>query len=204
MALNASYDPVEERWKAGQFETLVRDKGYYQAAFHSRLAQKIAALGYGIERDGNSFRLVGIDRATCEEFSRRTEIIEKKARELGITDPDVKGKLGQWTREAKPEEQMDIRELRKEWLKRLGDGQRDAIVEARRGQETAALGAKEAVDYALSDCFERAIGRHAEEPAQDSADSEFRQGGRRGGEGSRDAAPGDSPAGIQGPALCDH
>ncbi|MGB6725054.1 MAG: MobF family relaxase, partial [Terracidiphilus sp.] len=155
VALNASYDPVEGRWKAGQFETLVRDKGYYQAAFHSRLAQKIAALGYGIERDGKSFRIVGIDRATCEEFSRRTEIIEKKARELGITDPDVKGKLGQWTREAKPEEQMDIRELRKEWLKRLGDGQRDAIVEARRGQETAALGAKEAVDYALSDCFER-------------------------------------------------
>jgi conjugative relaxase-like TrwC/TraI family protein len=54
--LNASYDPVEKRWKAGEFECLVRDKGYYQAAFHSRLAQKLARLGYGIERDGRSFR----------------------------------------------------------------------------------------------------------------------------------------------------
>jgi conjugative relaxase-like TrwC/TraI family protein len=155
VALNATYDPVEQRWKAGQFEALVRDKGYYQAAFHSRLAKKIAALGYGIERDGKSFRIVGIDRATCEEFSRRTEIIEAEAKRLGITDPDVKARLGQWTREAKPEEQMDINELRQEWLKRLGAGQRDAILEARGGRETSALGAEDAVDYALSDCFER-------------------------------------------------
>src|SRR5579863_2954449 len=68
VAINASYDPVEERWKAGQFETLVRDKGYYQAAFHSRLAKKIAALGYGIERDGKSFKIVGIDKSLCDEF----------------------------------------------------------------------------------------------------------------------------------------
>jgi conjugative relaxase-like TrwC/TraI family protein len=155
VAINASFDPVEQRWKAGQFETLVRDKGYYQAAFHSRLSKKMAELGYGIERDGKSFKLAGIDRATCEEFSRRTEIIEEKARKLGISDPEVKAKLGQWTREAKPEEQMDIRELRKAWLKRIDDGQRSAIVGARAGQETAALDARQAVDYALSHCFER-------------------------------------------------
>jgi len=155
VALNATYDPAEQRWKAGQFETLVRDKGYYQAAFHSRLARKMAELGYGIERDGKSFRLTGIDRSVCDEFSRRTEIIEEKARQLGITDPEVKAKLGQWTRETKPEEQMDINELRKAWLKRIDDGQKSAIVEARGGRETSALGAEQAVDYALSQCFER-------------------------------------------------
>ena len=72
VAFNCSFDPVEQRWKAGEFERLVRDRGYYQAAFHSRLAEKLAKLGYGIERDGKSFKLAGIDRATCEEFSRRT------------------------------------------------------------------------------------------------------------------------------------
>src|SRR5271170_6212386 len=35
VAFNATFDPVEERWKAGEFSSLVRDKGYYQAAFHS-------------------------------------------------------------------------------------------------------------------------------------------------------------------------
>jgi len=155
VALNATYDPAEQRWKAGQFERLVRGKGYYQAAFHSRLAKKMAALGYGVERDGNSFKLAGIDRAACEEFSRRTEIIEAEAKRLGITDAETKGKLGQWTREAKPEEQMDIKELRKAWHKRVDDGQRSAIVEARGGRETSALNAEQAVDYALSQCFER-------------------------------------------------
>jgi len=155
LGLNISYDPVERRWKAGQFEALVRHKGYYQAAFLSRLAKKMTALGYAVERDGKSFRIVGIDPALCELFSRRTEIINDKIEELGITNPEVKAKVGVWTREAKPEEQMDIRELRKEWLKRITDGQRDAIVKARLGKETAALDAREAVDYALSHCFER-------------------------------------------------
>ena len=155
VALNATYDPVEQRWKAGQFETLVRDKGYYQAVFHSRLARKLAALGYGIERDGKSFRIVGIDRATCEEFSRRTEIIEAEAKRLGITDAETKAKLGQWTREAKPEEQLDINELRKAWLERLDDRQRMAMVEARAGQQTSGLDAEQAVDYALAHSFER-------------------------------------------------
>ena len=155
VALNASFDPVEQRWKAGQFEAMVRDKGYYQASFHSRLAGKLAALGYGIERDGKSFRIAGIDRSTCDEFSRRTEIIEEKARELGITDPEVKAKLGQWTREMKPEEQMDIDELRKEWLRRIDDDQRNAIIGARAGQQTSALDAQQAVDYALAHSFER-------------------------------------------------
>ena len=155
VAINATYDAVEERWKAGEFERLVRNKGYYQAAFHSRLSEKLANLGYGIERDGNSFKLAGIDRATCDVFSRRTEIIEAEARRLGITDAKTKGQLGQRTREAKPEEQQSIRELQKTWRERISDGEKSAISAARAGQESHSLTAQEAVDYALSHCFER-------------------------------------------------
>ena len=31
---NATFDPVEERWKAGQFRGLIADKGYFQEYFH--------------------------------------------------------------------------------------------------------------------------------------------------------------------------
>ena len=86
VAFNATFDPEENKWKAGEFSNLVRDKGYYQAAFHSRLRERLADLGYGIERDGNSFRLVGIDTDTTEKFSRRTAIIDAEAERLGITD----------------------------------------------------------------------------------------------------------------------
>lgn len=155
VAFNATYDTAEDRWKAGEFEHLVRDKGYFQAAFHSRLAEKLGALGYGIERDGNSFKLAGIDRATCDMFSRRQQIIRAEAQRLGLTDIRDKRMLGRLTREAKAEIPMSMAELRDEWTKRLKEGEREAISEARGGHETQALDAGQAVDYAVAHCFER-------------------------------------------------
>ena len=38
---NATFDPVENRWKAGQFRGLIADKGYFQEYFHTLLAQKL-------------------------------------------------------------------------------------------------------------------------------------------------------------------
>jgi conjugative relaxase-like TrwC/TraI family protein len=155
VVFNASYDPQEERWKAAQFSNLVRDKGYYQAAFHSRFAERLANLGYGIERDGNSFRLAGIDNDISEKFSRRTQVIETEAERLGITDAKAKGKLGAKTREKKNDVQQSMAELREEWNSRLTDEERDAITGAQRGQKTTSLEATQAMDYALSHCFER-------------------------------------------------
>jgi hypothetical protein len=59
--MNVSYDPVEKCWKAGEFSAIKSNANYYQAAFHSRLAGKLKDLGYGIEREGKSFRLTGMD-----------------------------------------------------------------------------------------------------------------------------------------------
>ena len=42
------------------------------------------------------------------------------------------------------------------WNSRIGEDERKAIVGARAGQQTAALDAEGAVDYAMSHCFERA------------------------------------------------
>ncbi len=155
VTFNATWDPAEERWKAGQFADIVRDKGYYQAAFHSRFAERLGKLGYGIERDGNSFRLAGISRETEKKFSRRTGIIEAAAERLGITDAKAKGRLGARTREKKNEYQPSLRDLRMEWAERLDHGERDSISQARRGRQTTSLSAKEAMEYALSHCFER-------------------------------------------------
>jgi conjugative relaxase-like TrwC/TraI family protein len=152
---NATWDPQEERWKAAQFGDIVRDKGYYQAAFHSRFAERLANLSYGIERDGNSFRLAGIDSSITEKFCRRTVVIEAEAERLGITDAKAKGRLGAKTREKKNEVQQSMAELRKEWNSRLTDEERDAISGAQRGQKTTSLDATQAMDYALSHCFER-------------------------------------------------
>jgi conjugative relaxase-like TrwC/TraI family protein len=156
VAFNATFDTEENKWKAGEFSSLMADKGYYQAAFHSRLAKRLADLGYGIEREGNSFRLAGIDSATSKKFARRTDIIEAEAERLGITDANLKSKLGQRTREAKDPEGMSMFKLQEEWKKRLTDSERNAIYRARHGQDSTSLDAKQAMDYALLHSFERA------------------------------------------------
>jgi conjugative relaxase-like TrwC/TraI family protein len=47
---NATFDPVEERWKAGQFRGLIGDKGYFQEYFHTLLAQRLMESGYKLRR----------------------------------------------------------------------------------------------------------------------------------------------------------
>ncbi len=84
VAFNATYDPVEERWKAGEFRDLVRDKGYYQAAFHTRLAEKLADSGLRHRaRRQQLSRSPELIRQHALEFSRRTEIIEAEAEATG-------------------------------------------------------------------------------------------------------------------------
>lgn len=154
--MNATYDASEDRWKALDISGLYADKGYWQANYHSHLTENLAQLGYGIERDGTSFRLSGIDRATCEKFSHRTAIIEAEAERLGITDPKTKGDLGRLTREKKSKQPLSISELRTEWNRRLTEGEQAAIEGAKAGHETKTLNAAQAMDYALLHSFERA------------------------------------------------
>jgi conjugative relaxase-like TrwC/TraI family protein len=156
--LNASFDAVEQKWKAIQLGDIVRDKGYYQAAFHARLAGKLKSLGYGIEKDLNSFRLAGIDRSTVEKFSRRTAVIEAEAERLGVDDPALKSTLGRRTREKKGKDRMGMAELRAQWDKRLTPEERLAIntAGAGLGKGDAAITPAQAKEYALEHSFQNA------------------------------------------------
>src|ERR1700723_2534720 len=87
---NTTWDDKEGRWKAGQFRELKRDAPYFQAAFRVRLAGKLQDLGFGVERKRDDFEIAGIRPDGLKRFSRRTALIEKKAEELGISDPKRK------------------------------------------------------------------------------------------------------------------
>lgn len=155
---NATYDETETRWKAIQLGDIVRDKGYYQAAFHARLAAKLKALGYGIEKQGNSFEIAGIGKAARDKFSNRTGVIEKEAKKRGIADAKEKGELGRKTREKKSEAPQSIAELRREWDSRLSDEERLAIRTVGCGYEHGdrEIASEEAKAYALEHSFQNA------------------------------------------------
>lgn len=156
--INATYDSVEKKWKAVQLSDLFRDKGYYQAAFHTRLAAKLKQLGYAIEKDGNSFKLAGIDRGAVEKFSHRTAVIEAEAERLGITDAKAKGELGRRTREKKSKSPVGMSELRAEWNSRLAPEERRALRSAADGlvKGDAPITPEQAKEYALEHSFTNA------------------------------------------------
>lgn len=132
--LNACFDPVERVWKAIDVAGIKREGERYQKAFQARLSWKLLALGYPIERNGASWEIAGIGRATVEKFSGRTRQVESFAAQRGITDPKEKDGLGARTRERKRSE-AGMEELRREWWARLSHGERAAIAAAtlRRG-----------------------------------------------------------------------
>jgi conjugative relaxase-like TrwC/TraI family protein len=155
VAMNLSYDWVEKCWKAGEFSAIKRDATYYQAAFHARLAGKLKDLGYGIEREGKSFRLTGMDATLTDKFSRRAQLIEEEAAKRGIVDAKQKAGLGRKTRNAKNAD-LTIGELRAEWNKRLSDGDKLALKAATSQAKGEAITAKQALDHAVEHSFERA------------------------------------------------
>lgn len=155
--LNGTYDSEEQRWKACQIGDLMRDAPYFQAAFRVRLANRLQDLGFGIERTREDFEIAGIPKDILKRYSRRTALIDKVAKEKGITDPKLKDHLGAETRESKGS-RMSWQALRKEWLSRLSDEEQEALAEVHRREAPYARqvgGEQTAVDHALQHSFVR-------------------------------------------------
>jgi conjugative relaxase-like TrwC/TraI family protein len=158
---NCTWDETERRWKAGEFGDIKRDAPYHQTACDVRLANKLVALGYGVERRGDGWELVGVPASVVRKFSRRTEQIERLAEELGITDPTQKAGLGATSRGRK-QQSFTMEQLRDLWSKQLTETERAALHSV---GINAALhlnpkpdlerSAERAMDFALQHAFER-------------------------------------------------
>jgi conjugative relaxase-like TrwC/TraI family protein len=158
-AMNCTYDKKEEKWKAGKFRELKAQAPFFEAVFHSRLTKNLAELGLPIERTKNGWELAGVNRSFVKKFSRRTDEIEEKARELGITDPAAKAELGARTRKKK-QKNVPMEELQRSWQERMKPNEFAAIGElafkiggdAEPADNSAA---KRAIEYATAHVFER-------------------------------------------------
>ena len=153
-AFNATYDPLEEKWKAGQFGDIKRDAEYYEAAFHARLAKKVEELGYAVGRSGDWWEIKGLSRETLEKFSQRTEKIEEAAKRGDVQDAHAKEKLAALTREKKVTTSMA--DLKHEWVERLTVEEKEALSGLLGHQQNQIITARESMDYALTHCHERA------------------------------------------------
>ena len=148
---NASYDDVENKWKAGQFFHIKHDAPYYQAVFHSKLAMGLRKLGYGIVNQPFGFEIEGVGHENIRRFSRRTEEIEALADQLGLQgDAEANSQLAARSRQGK-RVALTAKQIRDDWLGRLD---RESLTY---NQPTLPirLSAGRALDLAIEQCFER-------------------------------------------------
>jgi conjugative relaxase-like TrwC/TraI family protein len=153
---NTTWDEAEKKWKAGQFRDLKGDAPYFEAVFHARFSKQLADLGYRIERTAKGWELAGVPQRVLDEFSKRTEQVEQKAKELGLTSAKQKDGLAALTRERK-QKQFTKPELKEQWNARVSSEERQMIQSVR--NEIAAVpkvSAMKAMDYAMQHCYERA------------------------------------------------
>ncbi len=160
-AFNATFDPEEKVWKAGEFGDLKANAPYFEAVQQSIFGNKLVDLGYSIRHKSKGWEVDGVPATVVSAFSRRTKQIEAVAAKLGVSDPDRKGELGARTR-AKKAQNLSMEELRSKWEDRLAAADRAALWETyeqsknggSRHQRT--IDADAALTFALDDLLERA------------------------------------------------
>lgn len=154
---NATFDGVENCWKAGEFAAIKKGAQYAEAAFHSRLTASLVKLGYGIERKKNGWEIKGMPASVVAKFSRRTAQIEELAAKMGITNPKSKDALGALSREGK-RKGFTFPELLAEWGKRLTADEKAQLSKMCYGKQQPPpiqLTPKAALDFAMAKLFER-------------------------------------------------
>jgi len=151
---NTTYDPVEQRFKAGQFRDIKRDMPYYQAVFQKMLADNISNLGYDIEKTPKAFEVKQINKDVVRLFSKRTNEIGQFAKEKGITDPKALDQLGARTR-AKKVKGHSMFELIEGWKHQVKN-QGHEVLENISPQTKEKQSIDQCLDHAIEHSFERA------------------------------------------------
>jgi len=154
---NATF--YEDRFKAMDVSGVKKDAPYYEARFHSRLAQKLKQrFGLSVERQGKKwFEVRGMPREIVERYSERLKQIEQVAREKGIVDDKQKSELGARTREAKTEA-IPTEALHKLWKEKLSSdefAQVASIVKLAAKSTSRETSPEAAVDHAIDHRFAR-------------------------------------------------
>jgi len=140
---NATFDPIEERWKAGQFRGLIADKGYYQEYFHTLLAQRLTESGYRLrrtDRGWHQWEMACITDREIELFSKRHELIDTLAEERGST-PEEERRIARQERDSKTTKLFYGKAEVENWRQQMG---------AQRWDSVTSEGAKEGPQLELS------------------------------------------------------
>ena len=152
------------KWRSMDNSDLYTSKMFLGAMYRNNLAEKVHALGYGIERthDDGRFDIAGVPKGLIKEFSQRSQQIEKHLEEYSGGTRTAKGAASAalHTRDAKKD--VDRPALKSEWEQRTEPYQTDldkiipGADKARTADKRAGvMMAKDAVAFSMKHLSER-------------------------------------------------
>ncbi len=160
--LFATFDTAANKgsgaWRAVEVNQIVNKLPFYESVYHNRMATLLRTEGgYGIERDGKAYGIVGVSDDLKTMFSRRSETIKRERKKIeekyGITmTPEAAAELGAKTRLGKTD--MTEADLHGVWLDKLAANQRRQLA-GLKGQASEGTDAEAAVRFAVEHEFYR-------------------------------------------------
>jgi conjugative relaxase-like TrwC/TraI family protein len=166
IVFNATFDAVENRWKALQNYELLRARKFAENVYYHELARQLRGFGYEIHNlPRGDFQIAGISEAVCDRFSKRDAEVDQALAKLLAQKPELAGanfkalraQLAVETR-AKKQKDLSRAELRRLWDSQLNDGERTALRQVPNHSEKAAgrpMSVGEAVQWAEDHLFDR-------------------------------------------------
>jgi conjugative relaxase-like TrwC/TraI family protein len=166
VVFNATFDAVENRWKALQNYELLRARKFAENVYYHELACKLRGFGYETRNLARGdFQIEGIPETVCDRFSKRDAEIDRALAKLLADKPELTGanfkalraRLAVETR-AKKQKDLSQEELRKLWDSQLNETERAALRQPPKDSEItigSRMSVGEAVQWAEDHLFDR-------------------------------------------------
>ena len=92
IVFNATFDPVENRWKALENYELLRARKFAENVYYHELARDLRCFGYKIRNlPRGDFQVEGVPDDLCQRFSKRDAEIDKALAKLLADHPELGG-----------------------------------------------------------------------------------------------------------------
>ena len=168
IVFNATFDPVENRWKALENFELLRARKFAENIYYHELARDLRSFGYQIRNQSRGdFQVEGISEDLCERFSKRHAQIDAALEKLLADQPELSGTnlkelRAQLATERRARKQKDFSrdELRTLWAAQLTQSERESLAYIQKTPEQNVnnkehIGVTEAVQWAEEHLFDR-------------------------------------------------